>query len=172
MREREERRRAEAYGAVPIRLYLPDGQHCLQASLPATAPLSEVLALARAALPPQLAHAAYLFTTPPRTVVKPDQLQRSLYAAKMVPAAKAHVGLDAAAAPAGRPRIRPEVAALAEAPPRRDATMHGASTQQAAHAAVPGDASAAAADRSARVAAQGGSAAGSKGVPKWLKLSK
>lgn len=70
MREREERRRAEAYGAVPIRLYLPDGVHCLQTALPATEPLSSVLALARAALQPGAAAGTHLFTTPPRTVLK------------------------------------------------------------------------------------------------------
>lgn len=42
MRAKEDQRRAEAYGDVPLRLYLPDGQHCLQTSLPATTPLSEV----------------------------------------------------------------------------------------------------------------------------------
>lgn len=70
MREREQRRRAEAYGAVPIRLYLPDGTHCLQTALPATEPLSSVLALARTALLPGVAAGAYLFTTPPRAVLK------------------------------------------------------------------------------------------------------
>lgn len=70
MREKDERRRAEAYGSVPIRLYLPDGAHCLQTTLPATEPLSSVLALARAALLPGPAAGAFLFTTPPRTVLK------------------------------------------------------------------------------------------------------
>lgn len=180
MRQREEQRRAESFGAVPIRLYLPGGEHCLQTALPATQPLAAVLALARAALAPQLAPAAYLFTTPPRTVVKEADLERSLYAAKLVPAAKVHVALDASKAPAGADTttaaacIRPEVLALVEAPPQRAAVMHTNKAAQPAPEAAPGAAGAstsAAAGSAAGAAARAGGAGG-KGVPKWLKLGK
>ncbi len=175
MREKEERRRAEAYGDVPIRLYLPDGATVLQTALPATVPLSELLQLTRAALAPGAAAGAYLFTTPPRNVLK--DLSPSLYAAKLVPAAKVHVGLDAskaAAAASGQAEqqlVRPEVLALAEAPPERSAVMHARTKgqqQQPAAGGVPGGSTAAGG------AAGGSQATGAaqvqKGVPKWLKL--
>lgn len=174
MREREERRRAEAYGDVPIRLYLPDGATVLQAALPATAPLSELLALARAALAPGAAAGAFLFTTPPRAVLK--DLSPSLYAAKLVPAAKVHVAVDAGKAAAGaggtaeQLLVRPEVLALAEQPPERSAVMHTAAQQQqqpATGAAASGSAVAGGAAGSSRAT---GAAQVQKGVPKWLKL--
>lgn len=174
MREREERRRAEAYGDVPIRLYLPDGATVLQAALPATAPLSELLALARAALAPGAAAGAFLFTTPPRAVLK--DLSPSLYAAKLVPAAKVHVAVDAGKAAAGAGStaeqllVRPEVLALAEQPPERSAVMHTAAQQQqqpATGAAASGSAVAGGAAGSSRAT---GAAQVQKGVPKWLKL--
>ena len=153
MREREERRRAEAYGSVPIRLYLPEPSGlCLQTSLPATAPLSSLLELAKLALLPAAAAAGpYLFTTPPRTVLQ--DLSVSLYAAKLVPAAKVHLGLDASKAPAGggQQLISPEALALVEAPPDRAAVMH-AKQRQAAGAGVS-------------------ASQPQKGVPKWMKLS-
>ncbi|KAL4452338.1 hypothetical protein ABPG75_008000 [Micractinium tetrahymenae] len=180
MREREERRRAESYGDVHIRLYLPDGATVLQTALPATAPLAELLALARAALAPGAAAGAYLFTTPPRTVLK--DLSPSLYAAKLVPAAKVHVGVDAGKAAAAAPatmssqgqqqqqHVRPEVLALAEAPPERAAVMHtraAAQQQQPAGAAAGGSAAAGGAAGGSRAS---GAAQVQKGVPKWLKL--
>lgn len=174
MREKEERRRAESYGDVPIRLYLPDGATVLQTALPATAPLSELLGLARAALAPGAEARAFLFTTPPRTVLR--DLSPSLYSAKLVPAAKVHVGVDAskAAAAAGgqaqQEHVRPEVLALAEAPPERSAVMHArpaGQRQPAAGAAAGGGTAAAAAAGSTRAA---GAAQVQKGVPKWLKL--
>lgn len=169
MRAKEEQRRAAAYGAVPIRLYLPDGAHCLQTSLPATEPLAAVLALARAALVPGAEAGAYLFTTPPRTVLK--DLSLSLYAAKLVPAAKVLVGLKEGAADAATSGlIRPEVLALVEAPPRRDAVMHGAKAE-AAGAAAGGSAAGASGSGGAEGAGAARAAgAGGKGVPKWLKL--
>lgn len=188
MRAKEEQRRAEAHGAVPIRLYLPDGQHCLQASLPATAPLSAVLGLARAALAPGAAAQAYLFTTPPRTVLK--DLSLSLYAAKLVPAAKVQVGLkDAPAAgptagaaaceggdAAAAGLLRPEVLALVEAPPRRAAVMHEG--RPAAAGAAPGGSGSGGGSVAGAGSAEAGAGAaraaggGGKGVPKWLKLGK
>lgn len=173
MREREERRRGEAYGSVPIRLYLPEPCGlCLQASLPATTPLSSLLELAmRALLPAAAAAGPYLFTTPPRTVLK--DLSVSLYASKMVPAAKVHLGLDASKAPAGGDQqqlISPEVLALVEAPPERAAVMHSNQRQAAAASgAAPG---AGASGSGARTGgSDGGAAQPQKGVPKWMKLS-
>ncbi|EFN54794.1 hypothetical protein CHLNCDRAFT_134760 [Chlorella variabilis] len=170
MREKEERRRAESHGAVPIRLLLPDGQHCLQTALPATAPLRSVLALARAAMTEEAAAAAYLFTTPPRTVLK--DLSASLYAAKMVPAAKVHVGIDVSKVPAGGQLIKPEVLALVEQPPERAAVMHAnkPAQQQAAAGAASRSGLAAASGAAATPARAGGT--GAKGVPKWLKIGK
>lgn len=182
MREREERRRAESYGSVPIRLYLPDGVHCLQTALPATEPLSAVLALARAALQPGAAAAAYLFTTPPRTVVKEKDLGLSLYAAKLVPAAKVHVGLqDASKAGASGPTadttqlIRPATLALVERPPQRGEVMHAGRPEQQVGGTSGADASGSGASGSGAsgsgAAARTG-ATGGKGVPKWMKLGK
>jgi hypothetical protein len=49
-------------------------------------------ALLHRVLAPGLAPAAYLYTTPPRTLLKADG--DSLYTAGLVPAAHVHVGLD------------------------------------------------------------------------------
>ena len=136
-------------------------------SLPAQR-IGQVLALARAALPAAAAaQAAFLFTTPPRTPLK--DLSLSLYAAKLVPAAKMYVGWDAAkagppAAGAGEPQLRPEALALVGPPPQRADGIHRHQQQQQA-----GPAGGAAAAR------QGGAAGASqpqKGVPKWMKLGK
>jgi hypothetical protein len=174
MREREERRRAEAYGSVPIRLYLPEPSGlCLQTFLPATAPLSSLLDLAKRALLPAAAAAGpYLFTTPPRTVLK--DLSISLYASKMVPAAKVHLGLDASKAPAGADQqqlISPEVLALVEAPPERAAVMHANQRQAAAASGVGASAGPSGSGARTGGSSSGGAAQPQKGVPKWMKLS-
>ncbi len=64
----------------------------LQATFAATETVGALRALAAGVLAPQLAPAAYLYTTPPRTVLKGDS--DSLYHCGLVPAAHVHVGVD------------------------------------------------------------------------------
>lgn len=114
---------------------------------------------------------------PPLVRYSLQDLSLSLYAAKLIPAAKVHVGLDAGkASPASGATaelIRPEVLALVEAPPQRAAVMHAGKApapqqeQQAAGASGSSGAGASGSGAAARPGATGG-----KGVPKWLKLGK
>lgn len=106
-----------------------------------------------------------------------QDLSLSLYAAKLIPAAKVHVGLDASkASPAtgtAAELIRPEVLALVEAPPQRADVMHArkAPAVQQEQAAAGGGSAGASGSGAAGAAARPG-ATGGKGVPKWLKLGK
>lgn len=96
MREAEARAKAQSYGLVAVRLLLPGSTATLQAAFPATDSLSALQGLLARVLSPQAAAAAYLFTTPPKTVIKGAALQQSFYQAGLVPAARVHVGVDAA----------------------------------------------------------------------------
>lgn len=77
-------------GALPV-CFTPPHLHP-QATFAATETVGTLRALAAGVLAPQLAPAAYLYTTPPRTVLKGDS--DSLYHCGLVPAAHVHVGLD------------------------------------------------------------------------------
>lgn len=131
--------------------------------------------LSQCALPARSAHpATSLLPHHPR-----QDLSLSLYTAKLIPAAKVHVGLDASKAspPAGAPGelIRPEVLAIVEAPPKRADVMHASKAPAAAQqvaAGGTGDGSAGASGSGAAGAAARPGATGGKGVPKWLKLGK
>lgn len=133
LREQQARARANALGPVPVRLHFPDGS-IVQAEFAATQPVDAVASLARSLVAPPLSSALYLYTTPPRQVIKGKQLAATLYDTGLVPAAHIHVGADAAkvtAGPAGGgeaandtsgtaaasatwqgPWLKPEVAAL------------------------------------------------------------
>ena len=64
----------------------------VQASFSSTDTIGDVRALVARVVAPALRPALYLFTTPPRTLLKDDSL--TLYKAQLVPAAHIHVGLD------------------------------------------------------------------------------
>ncbi len=110
-----------------------------------------------------------------------QDLSLSLYAAKLIPAAKVHVGLDASKASpaAGAPAelIKADVLAIVEAPPQRADVMHARKAPAAAQQEQPagsgaGSGSAGASGSGGAGAAARQGATGGKGVPKWLKLGK
>eukprot|EP00882_Tetradesmus_deserticola_P028358 GHRQ01031589.1.p1 GENE.GHRQ01031589.1~~GHRQ01031589.1.p1 ORF type:complete len:403 (+),score=161.86 GHRQ01031589.1:119-1210(+) len=90
-REAESATRASAMGPVRVRLHLPDGT-LLQSDFRATDALSKVQELLRKVAAPELAAALYLYTTPPKTLLK--DAAATLYSLQLVPAAHIHVGLD------------------------------------------------------------------------------
>jgi len=106
MREQEARAKAEAFGSVPVRVHLPAGKLVLQAAFAATETIGALQALVRQTLLPSMANAFYLYTTPPRQVLK-DQ-DATLYQSGLVPAAHVHLGLDAKKVPGGSGSVSPE----------------------------------------------------------------
>ncbi|GLI63244.1 hypothetical protein VaNZ11_006139 [Volvox africanus] len=185
-REAEDRAKALLYSHVAIRAHLP-GDLILQVTFAATESIGALRLAVLSVLSPSLAPAVYLYTTPPRQVLYPDQDHHSLYQAGLVPAAHVHVGLDAKkAAAAGhtagasvlrpemaarvRSRIGPELAAFhASRPaqaPAEERKQQGTQKEDpvGARAAVAGGA----AGRGATTA--GGSNGGGAKVPKWLQL--
>jgi hypothetical protein len=149
-------------------------------------------ALAAAVTLPGLRPGLYLYTTPPKVLLKDKDLGATLYEAQLVPAAHIHVGFNpdkcGGAGQGAGPVLQPEVEALLqqEVPPEvlpsaaaEDSTAPsaagssgasqaaGSSAVRAAAAAVTGGGAA-----SLSAAAGGaGSAPGAK-VPKWLKIGK
>ncbi|KAF6257927.1 hypothetical protein COO60DRAFT_1701571 [Scenedesmus sp. NREL 46B-D3] len=177
-REAESAARAAAMGPVRVRLHLPDGT-LLQSDFKATDSLSQVQDLLRKVAAPELAAALYLYTTPPKTLLK--DAAATLYSLQLVPAAHIHVGLDERRAQAGTATggswLRSEVLALTQdtvpeqqqaAEPEQQQDAAGSSSSSTAEAA-------AAAQRAARLTAAasrqhaGGAAAGGGKMPKWFK---
>ncbi|KAG2485558.1 hypothetical protein HYH03_015723 [Edaphochlamys debaryana] len=122
LREAEERSKAASYAHVAIRFRLPG-----DAAFAATETVGDLRAAVARVLHPSLTGACtgsgtgkgaasgsfYLYTAPPRTVLKPADDGDSLYHVGLVPAAHVHVGLDeqkAAACPEGQ-CLHPDAAA-------------------------------------------------------------
>lgn len=107
MREAEEAARASSLGPIRVRLHFPDAT-IIQATFSASQPLSAVQQLVTQIALEAVAPALYLYTTPPKTVLK--DLTATLYQLQLVPAAHLYVGCEpeklkaqAAAAVAGEP---------------------------------------------------------------------
>lgn len=198
MREAEEASRAAKLAPVRVRLHFPDAT-IVQASFAASQPLSTVHQLVTQVALPQLAPALYLYTTPPKTVLK--DMTATLYQLKLVPAAHLYVGFDekkvkasagvaAATVAAGTAGsyLKTEVMALMQ-----DSLPDAAAAQQlgagddaaAAAAAVVGGggsneasvadaqrvlAAAAAASRAEGASSSRAPGAGGAKVPKWMKM--
>jgi len=175
-REAQARARAAALPPIPVRLHFPDGG-IVQAEFKSTQPVSTIAALARALVDPQLAPALYLYTAPPKQVLKDPAA--TLFDLKLYPAAHVYVGLDAGKAPAGAAAgwLRAEVAALmTDTVPSALGGKADEAGSSGNGAAAQGDEAAAARDRdrvlaeARRRAAASGSAAGGgdgeKKVPK------
>lgn len=131
----------------------------------------------------QYAQALYLYTTPPKTVLKDSAA--TLYSLKLVPAAHIHVGVDekkAAAAASGGPSsyLRPEVQALMQdhVPEQQQQQQEvlgmADSSRGGSDAAAVAEAQRAmrAAAAASRAEARGGDAQGGSKVPIWLKVGK
>ncbi|GBF90266.1 hypothetical protein Rsub_03399 [Raphidocelis subcapitata] len=174
-REAQARARAASHPPVPVRLHFPDGS-IVQAEFAATQPVGAIAELARALVQPGLAPALYLYTAPPKQVLR--DAAATLFDLRLLPAAHVHVGAEGGRAPADDSGwLRPQVAALmADEVPEALADRAAA----AAGAAAGGGGAAAERERErvlaeARRRAAGpaaGAAAGADGekkLPKWLK---
>lgn len=151
-----------------------------QAEFAATKPCGDVAALARALVVPSLAPALYLYTTPPKQLLK--DMAATLYDLKLVPAAHIHVGVDAGKLPAEAVQggwLRPEVAALMsnQVPDPLAGRAGGggggsAGGRQGDEAAEAHERERVLAEarRRAASAVAGGDGEGEKKVPKWLKM--
>jgi hypothetical protein len=149
-------------------------------------------ALAAAITLPGLRPGLYLYTTPPKTLLKDKDLGATLYQAQLVPAAHIHVGFNPDKCGGGGqgagPVLQPAVEALLqeELPPEvvPSAAAEDSSTSGAAGSSGATQAAGSSALRAAAAAVTGagagtlsaaaggpGSAPGAK-VPKWLKLGK
>jgi hypothetical protein len=140
--------------------------------------------LARAVAAPSVAAALYLYTAPPKVVLRERDMAATLYDLKLVPAAHVHVGADAAKQQGGAPApggwLRPEVAALMRdvvpgalaARAAADGTRGkgGLSAAEEAAAARERERAVAEARRASTAAGVGAGEEGGKKVPKWLKM--
>jgi hypothetical protein len=181
-----------------VRVHFPDAT-ILQASFSARQPLQAVQQLVRQVAVPRLAPGLYLYTTPPKAVLK--DASATLHKLKLVPAAHLYVGCDAsklggASSPGtAGPYLRPEAMALMQdtLPPellphlqqqQQSSNGHGhgggggGSSSGSAAAAAEAQrvmAAAAAASRSAAGGSGrggGGDGEAAKKVPKWMQLGK
>ncbi|GIL78377.1 hypothetical protein Vretimale_7727 [Volvox reticuliferus] len=187
-READERAKALSYSHVAIRAHLP-GSLILQATFAATEAVGALRSAVLSVVSPSLAPAVYMYTTPPRQVLQPDQDHHSLYHVGLVPAAHVHVGLDekkaaAAGHTAGASVLRPEMAPRIRSHIGPElAAFHGSLPAQASgeerkrqgrHKEDPGAAAGVRAGLAGGAASSGATTAGSGGggakVPKWLKL--
>ncbi|GIL57842.1 hypothetical protein Vafri_13075 [Volvox africanus] len=184
-REMEERAKALLYSHVAIRAHLP-GDLILQATFAATESIGALRTAVLSVLSPSLGPAVYLYTTPPRQVLHPDQDHHSLYQAGLVPAAHVHVGLDEKKAAAaghtmGASVLRPEMAARVRSCIGPElAAFHGSRPAQApaeerkrqgTQKEDPGNHVGAGVAVAGGAAGSGATTAGGGAkVPKWLKL--
>lgn len=155
LREQDERRRAEQFGPIPVRVHFPDGS-IVQADFKALETLVSLHKLVQQCMLPNLAQ-WYLYITPPKQVLK--DLSLTFYKAGLLPAANVLIGLDSKH---DGLYLKPEVAALQAAPPSRsvakqsnDAKTSGASNVGSGAQFLPSS-----------------KATGDKKVPKWMKLRK
>jgi len=192
MRELAKLQTLKDYSHARVRVRLPGGL-LLEASYHPQEPVSHVLELVASCLVDDLASlhpSAYLFTTPPRTELKPDS---SLREAHLVPAATAVLAWRAplpegvAALPVEellKEHAKELLAAASSAPPAHTAdeksfpTVLRASGSSASASASSASASAAAAGTRPGAAAaacssggdEGGEGGGGKSKPKWLRM--
>ena len=157
LREQDERRRAEQFGPVPVRVHFPDGV-VIQAEFKPTETLSSLHKLIQQCMPPSLTQ-WHMYVTPPKQVFK--DLSLTFYKAGLVPAANVLIGLESRHE---GPCLKPEISTLQAAPPARNIA------RQSSKADAPG------APRgnvgSGAHSFPSSKATGEKKVPKWMKLGK
>ncbi|GAB4818950.1 hypothetical protein N2152v2_005996 [Parachlorella kessleri] len=187
MRANEEARRAAAYGPVTIRVSLPDG-HVLQATFQASHPLSKLRGVVRRAVVEGLGDRLSLYTTPPKVLLK--DMDTNFYQAKLIPAARVHVGIQGQpASPQGAPLLRPEVLQLVGPPPDKAAALqrrgsaagapvggggdkrrNGGEGAAGAGGGSRGEGGAGGAGQGTRLGGSG--SPGAVRLPKWMKIGK
>lgn len=160
LREQDQRRRAEQFGPVPVRVHWPDGV-ILQAHFRALETLEALLRLVQQCAATDLPK-WYLYVTPPKQALK--DMGQNFYQAGLVPAANVHVGMDSQHS---GPFLKQHVAALEGLPPSRPGAAKDTDTV-AADQKISGIAGAQEFLPSSKVTVSGGE----KKVPKWMKLNK
>jgi hypothetical protein len=128
---------AQEFSRALVRVELPGDALVLEAAFAPLEPLSALRDLVTACLDTDAAAAAYLFTAPPKK--RMANWGESFYAAKLIPAARVHCGLEGPLAkdwPADKPLLRADVAALIDAVAPSAAPLADAGAQPAASAAT------------------------------------
>lgn len=159
LREQDERRRAEQFGPIPVRVHFPDGS-IVQADFKALETLASLHKLVQQCMLPNLAQ-WYLYVTPPKQALKDHNL--TFYKAGLLPAANVLVGMDSKH---DGQFLKPEVAALQAAPPCRSVA------KQSNDARTSGASSNGNVGSGAQFLPNSKATGGEKKVPKWMKLGK
>ncbi|MEW5297609.1 MAG: hypothetical protein WDW38_006783 [Sanguina aurantia] len=188
LRQASETAKAASYGPVRVRLHLPEGV-IMQAVFGASEPLSSLQTLASRVVAPELVRSLYLYTAPPKQVLK-DLATATFYSSGLIPAAHVYLGVDenSGAASSGshvRTELQPFVhreafSAEAAIEQHNDRYAEGASDRQdtsraSSHAAGEAAGSSRSAGASGSAVPGGGPSnyKRSEGkVPKWLKMGK
>lgn len=159
LRDQDERRRAEQFGLIPVRIHWPDGT-ILQAEFQAVEVVGALQRLVQQCAATDLPK-WYLYVTPPKQTLKDMGL--NLYKAGLVPAANVYVGLDSQHT---GPFLKQHIAELEGPPPERSSSYNqkGMPTSDSKASSVAG-----ASDFLPSKATTG---SGDKKVPKWMKLNK
>lgn len=157
LREQDERRRAEQFGPIPVRVHFPDG-HIVQADFRALETLASLQKLVQLCMLPSL-HQWYMYVTPPKQAFK--DLSLTFYKAGLLPAANILLGMDSKH---DGPFLKPEIVALCAAPPVRH-VAHQSNSAEASGRPKSNMGSGAQFLPSSK-------ATGEKKVPKWMKLGK
>ncbi|KAA6416558.1 MAG: plant UBX domain-containing 1 [Trebouxia sp. A1-2] len=118
LREQDERRRAEQFGPVPVRIHFPDDS-IVQAEFKPLEPLSALQKLVQQCVQPELLK-WYMYVTPPKQVLK--DLSLTFYKAGLLPAANVLIGVESKH---GGDFLKPAVAALQAPPPAREQWSRG-----------------------------------------------
>ena len=157
LREQDERRRAEQFGPVPVRVHFPDGT-IVQAEFRPTETLSSLQKLLQQCMQPSLTQ-WHMYVTPPKQVFK--DLSLTFYKAGLLPAANVLIGLDSRHE---GPCLKSEIATLQAAPPARNIVRQTSKVDApGAHRGNVG---------SGAHFLPSSKATGEKKVPKWMKLGK
>ena len=157
LREQDERRRAEQFGPVPVRVHFPDGT-VIQAEFKPLETLSSLQNLVQQCIQPTLPK-WYMYVTPPKQVLK--DLTLTFCKAGLLPAANVLIGLDSDYKDTC---LRPDIAALQADPPARTVAKQA---RRADGAGTPkGNVG------SGAQFLPSSKSMGEKKVPKWMKLGK
>ena len=155
LREQDERRRAEQFGPVPVRVYFPDDT-IIQAEFKPLESLSALSNLVQQCIQPGLPK-WYLYVTPPKQCL---DMTFTFYKAGLVPAANVLLGME------GKhegPFLKPDIAALQGPPAARFTAKSEVNKTEAGKGSAAG---------AQFMSSSRGSGLGEKKVPKWMKLGK
>ncbi len=160
LREQDERRRAEQFGPVPVRIHFPDDS-IIQAEFKPLEPLSALHQLVQQSVQPNVPK-WYMYVTPPKLVLK--DLSLTFYKAGLLPAANVLIGIE------GKHEgsfLKSDIAVLQAPPPARAIAKSEVSSAQT-RKGIAGNVGAGA----QFLPSSRATGSGDKKVPKWMKLGK